>query len=221
MVRLKIAVLGGSFNPPTFAHMGMTGYLLRQNKADVLLHVPCGFRKDKLNFALNKHRLNMLRISLKDVFATDVPLIDTQRLKSLKSINSKILIDTYELNNFDSMVPTAYLFDHYEKKYPDVDFHFVIGSDLLDSMNTWEEYDEKLKYKNFIIFERGAYRINRETLPQKSEVIYRSTPSYVSSTQVRRIISEYRNDSKQIRSRLERFVSKGTIDYIIEHELYI
>ena len=220
MTRIKIAVLGGSFNPPTFAHMGMTGYLLRENLADILLHIPCGFRRDKQNFALNKHRLNMLKISLKDVFDINVPVVDTKQLNDFSGIKDKMLIDAYELNNFASMVPTAYLFEHYEKKYPEVDFHFVIGSDLISSMDTWEEYEEKLKHKHFIIFERGAYKINKEELPNQSYVIYRSTPSFVSSTQVRGIIAEYSGDVGEIRTRLERFVSKGTIDYIIEQGLY-
>ncbi len=46
-----IAVFGGSFNPPTYAHMKIITYMINKTQIDKLLIVPCGFRIDKKCFA--------------------------------------------------------------------------------------------------------------------------------------------------------------------------
>ncbi len=45
--KLRIAVIGGSFNPSTRAHMKLGKIILANKHADVINYVPCGFRKDK------------------------------------------------------------------------------------------------------------------------------------------------------------------------------
>lgn len=43
------------------------------------------------------------------------------------------------------MIPTIHLLDHLEKKYEGHEFYFVVGSDILCTINTWEEHKRLLK----------------------------------------------------------------------------
>ena len=63
IMKLKIALLGGSFNPVSFGHLRMISYFV-ENDFDKILVIPCGFRRDKSHFASNKDRVNMLRLGI-------------------------------------------------------------------------------------------------------------------------------------------------------------
>lgn len=52
------------------------------------------------------------------------------------------------------MIPTAYLLKKYQKIYKDAQVQFAFGSDIISDIQTWEEYEETLKYQKFIVFER-------------------------------------------------------------------
>ena len=43
----KIGIIGGSFDPPTIAHLKMAEVLLTDKKVDKIVFVPCGNRSDK------------------------------------------------------------------------------------------------------------------------------------------------------------------------------
>ena len=43
----KIGIIGGSFDPPTIAHLKMAEVLLIDKKVDKIIFVPCGSRSDK------------------------------------------------------------------------------------------------------------------------------------------------------------------------------
>jgi phosphopantetheine adenylyltransferase len=47
MMKSVIAVIGGSFDPPTLAHAMIGAEILNRRLADRLLYVPCGARSDK------------------------------------------------------------------------------------------------------------------------------------------------------------------------------
>ena len=54
------------------------------------------------------------------------------------------------------MIPTSYLLYQYEKKYPDIEFSCVIGSDLIPGIQEWEDYENFLKFHSFHVFHRGS-----------------------------------------------------------------
>lgn len=55
------------------------------------------------------------------------------------------------------MIRTVELLEHLRDKYPDTNFYFVIGSDLLETIDTWVQSEKLLNENNFIIFNRKGY----------------------------------------------------------------
>ena len=71
-----IAILGGSFDPPTLAHVQIAAEIYNTHEdIDEVWIVPCGDgRGDKSLKTAAKHRLKMLEIILLDVLGEDVPI---------------------------------------------------------------------------------------------------------------------------------------------------
>ena len=106
--------------------------------------VPCGTRPDKPKDSKPELRLEMTRLALKDFFPKDVP----------------IKLDPIEVEHGES-IPTVYLLDGYIKKYPNFDFWFVMGTDLIEGMRDWDEGDRLIADFNFLIFQRHGYDQNK------------------------------------------------------------
>ena len=66
----------------------------------------------------------MIKLAIADFFSPDFP----------------VKIDEKEIENGQS-IPTAYLMDEYRQKHPDIDFWFVMGTDLISGLHSWEEGD--------------------------------------------------------------------------------
>ena len=72
---------------------------------------------------------------------------------------AKIQIDDIEIQK-GKMIPTYSLLHHYQQTYPQSQFHFIIGSDLLTDLLKWDQGLDLKNNCNFIIFERPLFNIN-------------------------------------------------------------
>ena len=210
MKKMKVAIFGGSFNPPTVAHLSVGNSVLKAGFAKVVF-VPCGFREDKKNFASNAHRWNMMQLALKDSFGQSFTT-------SLTAENSfSLVLDDRELKG-DRMVPTGLLMQQYMQEFPSMDFHFVIGADLLDDLSSWGYYESILSKLNFVVLGRDGVRPKPSQLLNKS--IWIDSNLHVSSTRVRQIL-EIKEKSEEEKYELEKLVTPSTLSYIQEHQLYL
>ena len=101
-----------------------------------------------------------------------------------------MIIDTYELEEFQEMVPTALMLMRYRSIFKNAKVFFAMGSDLLKSIKTWELYEESLKYENFILFKRTNHPIEDDYI-SRNNIQYRIKEDYsISSTIVRTILND-------------------------------
>lgn len=200
----RIALYGGSFNPPTIAHALIAADIL--NKFDNIDEVwlePCGDnRPDKNVIVPAKMRYEMCQLVIEDILPKNLP----------------VKVDNYELEN-KKYFPTYYLLTELQEKYPDCQFIFILGLDILDDICNWEEYQKLLEEFEFIIETRGDYKVeDAKYLPKKFQVIPFNFP--VSSTLIREKIKENKNKSKPLNYGVNGLTSPKVIDYIIKNKLY-
>lgn len=181
----NIAVFGGSFDPPTLGHeMVVAHLLLNDSSIDEVKIIPC-FQQTGKNLTEFKHRYEMCCQAFKRYNRVDVDNIE-ERLGG-ESITSRTIQAICNEN-------------------PSSRFRFIIGSDLQESIKTWEGAD---------IIQRLAppLIIGRAGIPNSSN----ATPisPMVSSTIVRKALDEGRNVDA------ERYVSKSVLHYIERHKLYV
>ena len=63
---MKIGFFGGSFNPPSIAHLKLAKKAIKECKLDKVIFVPIGDFYDKEDLAPISDRIQMLKISCKN-----------------------------------------------------------------------------------------------------------------------------------------------------------
>jgi nicotinate-nucleotide adenylyltransferase len=201
----RVAYLGGSFDPPTIAHIQVACEIY--NKIDNIDEVwisPCGDgRIDKLLKTPFKHRLNMLKLIKDDILNDNIPII----------------ISEYEGNM--QWLPTLLLIRELNKKFPDKEFVFVIGSDLYEKLQTWKPDPLKLVEEvEFLIICRNefpfVYNKPGVLYPKKFQLLELNI--YGSSTEIRERIKN--GNKNKLNYSINALTSKKVINYIFENKLY-
>ena len=161
----KKVLFGGSFNPPTIAHLKIIEYLSKH--FDEVLLLPNGDQYSFDGKVLNSfnHRVNMLDLMCKNL--KNVKILDLE--------NSDEFMGTYH---------TLRLLNHPT---------FVLGADCLDKLHMWKHFDELITENTFILFNRNNKNLKEEILSNihlknhldKFNIINEEIPNVSSS--------EYRN----------------------------
>lgn len=131
----KIAIFGGTFNPFHIGHYEILSNLSALDFIDRVFIMPDKIPPHKScdYLASNEDRIEMCRIVCKDFIKAELCLIEFERegksysfdtVKALKSI------------------------------YPDDDLYFVIGGDMLETLDKWYRWDELIQVVSFIAFPR-------------------------------------------------------------------
>ena len=144
MTKLRVALIGGSFNPTTIAHMKMGSRILSKSLADKIVYIPCGIRLDKPELLDGDTRINFLSIDIESHFNQMPKIINSKNADSFEN-KHQVLIDEFEIKTYKKIMPTSWLIQKYRQDFPDIEFKLIMGTDLMDSMKNWEEYEEILK----------------------------------------------------------------------------
>ncbi|MBN1866923.1 nicotinate (nicotinamide) nucleotide adenylyltransferase [Candidatus Sumerlaeota bacterium] len=175
-MRERIAIFGGSFDPPQVGHVLAVQYVLLTAEIDRALVIPCGrhpFDKDHVPF---EHRSAMCRLAFQPL-GERVQVLDIEGKRDGPSYT----IDTIR---------------QLRGLFPGADFEIVIGSDLLNEIDDWKEAEEVRRSVSF----RVLPRLDCNTAETEEE---QEIPHYLprlSSTGVRNMIAQ----GKDVSSRLPR-----------------
>ena len=199
----QVAILGGSFDPPTIAHIQIACEVYNNiPEISEVLIIPCGDgRSDKSLRTPSSHRLKMLKLILEDLINEEIP----------------IKIDTTEIEKGE-YIPTYFLLKDLEKKFPDKEFVFIIGSDLIDGLYSWDESEKLASEFKFIIIKRDNYPLNQNVklLPKNYQVL--ESINTGSSTDIRGRIKNFKG--KKACLGIGGLTTFRVIKYIEENKLY-
>ena len=123
LIMAKIALLGGSFNPPHLAHQMIILWLLSTKKAERVWLLPCfehPFGKKLVDF---EHRISMCKMLAKD-FAHG--LVEICSIEEELGGASRTLFSIQQL----------------QLRHPEYIFSLVIGADILLETNSWYGFDQ-------------------------------------------------------------------------------
>lgn len=130
----KIALFGGSFNPPHLGHLKIALAMLRQAHFDEVWFMPTVSTplKDTTLVAF-EHRVNMIQ-----------RLIKPYRKLRVCTIEARMSLPNYTINTVKAL----------QTAYPDVRFSWIIGSDQANQFDRWKDAEELLKRLEFIVVRR-------------------------------------------------------------------
>ncbi|MEO7327876.1 MAG: nicotinate (nicotinamide) nucleotide adenylyltransferase [Minicystis sp.] len=196
--RKRVAVFGGSFNPPHVAHLLAAVYALSTAPIDEVLVVPVyrhPFSKSLLDF---DHRLTMCRLALAWVPRVTVSAVE-------RELGGESL--------------TLRLVEHLAEEHADWSLRLLIGADVLADLPKWHRFDRIAEVAPPLVLGR----VGVVPPPDAGLAIGRAgaipMPSFpalprVSSTEIRASVAA--GQIEAVRDRLPAAV----LAYILEHGLY-
>lgn len=129
------ALFGGTFNPPHIGHLRMLEALEKREEIDEIWLMPDRIPPHKVCdfLASDEDRINMCRLLISPLEKTKLCLAEFERTGKSYSYDTVTLL---------------------KKKYPERNFTFVCGGDMLISFDKWYKYEELLKSVPFTVFRR-------------------------------------------------------------------
>lgn len=194
MTKIKVAIFGGSFDPPTKGHIKLANLAVSTLSLDSLIFMPCYKHNLGKHPASYLDRLAMLSFTTKgshNIFTSDYEIKKRSDGKTYNTM--KFLVD----------------------KYPLVQFYYMIGMDCALEIEKWYNWQELITLVPFIVFHRPGYEPevgNWFDYPPHIRLKY-GVGAY-SSTEVRQA-AKNGNDAA-----LEAFLDSKVAEYIKSHKLY-
>lgn len=194
---MKIAILGGTFNPIHSGHIKMADYVCSHLGFDRVCFLPNGQppHKDLEGIACKHHRLKMVELA---TYGDD-----------------RFYVSDYEIkkDRHCYTVDTAKHFINLDNN----EYYFVIGADSLMSLDKWKNPDELKRICSFVVFGREDNPdLNNEIARLTDEgcrIVKADMPLIdISSTHIRKMIKDGRDISA--------LVPQKVAEYIFENGLY-
>ena len=189
---LRIAILGGTFNPPHNGHLSIANTVLQETDSEEILLIPANIPAHKgSDFATHwRHRWKML-----EGVALEHPGFTADDCEIVRG-GISYTIDT--------------IYDIMERYQPSGRLGLVIGDDLFDGFHTWKSVDELLSLVDLIVA--------RREIPTKNHVSY---PHVHLSNALLTISSREIREYVRMRQDITRYVPESVERYIRLNGLYV
>lgn len=137
----KYGFFGGSFNPPTYAHLEIAKRALKEVGLNKVFFVPVGNYYNKPELEDEKARFYMLNLMCKGESNIEVEDIELNIKKRMTAIDA---------------------FKKIDNKYKKTENYFIMGADNFVKTPGWNDSMNLLKNYNIIVFNRGKLNIKSE-----------------------------------------------------------
>jgi nicotinate-nucleotide adenylyltransferase len=185
----KVGILGGTFDPPHHGHLLIANEVLSSLQLDEVWFMPNQEppHKKKSETIRNEDRLQMLELAVKDNQQFRVKSIELERSGPSFTIETMKIL---------------------KSQYPDYQFFFIIGADMIEYLPKWHKINELVELVQFVGVDRSDY--NHDT---NYPIIYVDVPAIEVSSS---LIRERLKKGKTVRYLLP----EPVIEYIKECRLY-
>lgn len=201
---MRVAVYGGTFDPPHNAHLALAHAVLDRGLAGRTLFVPAADPPHKALWQVTPYaiRLAMLELAIAGEPRFEISRIEAGRLPR----------PSYTIETMDELSASR----------PDDQFVLLIGSDSLDALHTWHDAMALAERYELIVYPRKGQAPALERLediwpaPLAAKLrasVMADVPQFdLSSTWLRSELANFGNAGK--------FIPKAVLDYIHERKLY-
>lgn len=196
----RIVIFGGTFNPPTRAHLDIATEALYYLDAEKVLFVPVSDLYKKDDVEISYHRVNMLNLAIGNFRRLEIDFTEVDSVK---------LTYTYET------------VEKIKSQYQDKELFLLIGADNLEDFKNWKNQRSIMENCSLLVVNRNNSSIDE--IIESNEILTEFKDKVIEAP-----IEEIEISSTEVRNRiasgelegLENLVDKEVIDYIVENKLY-
>lgn len=192
---MKVAILGGTFNPIHYAHLLSAEQVREGLGYDRILFVPAARppHKSQPDLVSAEHRYQMVLLA-----TADNPYFEVSRIE-LERAGPSYTIQTIKA-----------LQRIYGKE---TELAWIIGADSLIEYKIWKDFNDVLAQCTMIVTTRPNYKLDSVPLEIRNRVVtFRITGSDISATEIRERV---RNNIS-----IRYLVPESVVTYINQHRLY-
>jgi len=186
---MKLGILGGTFDPPHFAHKEIAYRSLNQFDLDKVLFIPTGLSWQKDSSVPYKNRYKMTNL-----------LIESESKFEISDIENNQDEPTYTANTLEKL--------SLDKN----DSFFILGADAAVGIKSWHNYEILDNFVQFLIAPRHDISVKgiEEHFPFDYDIIS-GRELDMSSTQIRSLIINNRNLSEHLPENLIQFIQEESV----------
>lgn len=193
---MRIGIMGGTFDPIHIGHLLIAEQARIECDLDQVWFIPTHIPPHKKHSprASNEHRWNMVCQAI-----ANHPHFHPHDIELLKPGVS------YSIETIEQL----------RKQYPDDEFMYVIGADMLADLPKWYRFSELIQQVRFLVVNRSGYPLTLEVRSREMQdrIRFLNMPVVdISSTQIRTSIAQH------VWNRY--WLSDVVYAYIKEHQLY-
>ena len=192
---MKIAIMGGTFNPIHYAHLLSAEQVYDRLGYDKILFIPSARppHKDHGDIIDSEHRYRMALLATSDNSHFEVSRIELERTGPSYAIQTVKELKTL----YGSCCELAW----------------IIGADSLIEFKIWKDFDELLDICHFIATTRPNYNLDNVPPGLRDRVqIFPITGVDISATEIRQFVRKGRS--------IRYLVPDAVMQYIARHKLY-
>ena len=200
MERKQIVIFGGCFNPPLNSHFSLAQQIINEyENIEQIIFVPVNSKYQKADLISNEHRYKMLKLACDKNEKFDVSRIELDSPRPLYTIETlRIFQETYS-------------------KYQ---IAFIIGSDNLKEINTWEKAEELTKDFKIYVLERDKDNIEEILISNvflnKNKQAFIKSKDNITSNLSSTFVRNKLKNGKSVRY----LTTDEVVSYIEENKLY-
>ena len=183
----KVGVLGGSFDPPHFGHLGIAEHVANFRQLDEILFVVSHIQWQKTavrTMVDSHHRLSMVDLMVSDDERFSASSIEIERG------GDSVTVETLE--SLRSLDPTA-------------DYELIIGSDIASRLSTWRRSEDLEKFAKIVVVARPGFKTER-SLESFNFVTVDGPNLDISSEQIRMAVNQDIPISHLVPKKVEEYI---------------
>lgn len=190
MKKNVIAVFGGSFNPPTNAHINLAKQIIEKYSVNKIVFVPVSTKYNKNGLAPDKDRFEMLQ--------------------KICNKNDKMQVSSIELDT-QRQLYTIETLKILQQQNPEDEIYFILGTDNLKELDTWHNAQELISTYKILVLKRN--NDNVKDIIENTSILKKHEGSFIELKDIEQIDLS----SSQIREKLQK---GENIKEVVPEEIY-
>ena len=201
---MKIAIFGGTFDPPHIGHLNIINEVLNANIVDKILIIPAFIPPHKNDSTITDYKA---RCEMTELLFKDLQEIEISKIESEFSGKTSYTINTLE---------------ELKHRNPNHNFSLLIGGDSLMNLHSWYKCENLVKNYDIYTFPRPDFKIDYSQLKKQwKSLIYKKLTDKILDFPVKKCSSSEIRKKIHASNDVSKLLTDDLWCYIINRKLYI